>query len=101
MALSTQYIAVELNVEALTLSLLHKNFVNGKTVIWMCAIGSQLKRMRKREMLVIESEIEFKVVEQNLISFCEHPLYGVCPEHEQESQEMQDALKKWREDNPL
>ncbi|HDM8060993.1 hypothetical protein [Vibrio harveyi] len=52
-------------------------------------------------MLVIKSETEYKEVEQNLISFCEHPLYGECSEHEKESQEMLDALDKWREDNPL
>ncbi|HAS6035819.1 hypothetical protein [Vibrio vulnificus] len=54
----------------------------------------------EKQMLVITSESEYNEVEQNLISFCEHPLYGECPEHEQESQEMLDALNKWREDNP-
>ncbi|MEZ8438577.1 hypothetical protein AB4584_17570 [Vibrio splendidus] len=52
-------------------------------------------------MLVITSESEYKEAEQNFISFCEHPLFGECPEHENESEEMMAALDKWRKENPI
>ncbi|WP_164732787.1 hypothetical protein [Vibrio anguillarum] len=52
-------------------------------------------------MLVITSEAEYKKTEQNLISFCEHPLFGELPEHQKEYDEILAALNNWREENPL
>ena len=52
-------------------------------------------------MLVITSEVQYKETEQDLISFCEHPLFGELPEHQKEYEEILAALDKWRKENPL
>lgn len=52
-------------------------------------------------MIEITSESQYKEVEQSLISFCEHPLFGELPEHQQEYEDTLAILDKWRKDNPL